>query len=137
MHHEYAASTHMFIDRPMGRIVVTYEIDLKPEDTNARRQEYLTELLNFVYGRLAKLDQERQYVRYYSELLAPFKATEAKLNFHCGRQVLDVDMLPLRLRDAIVVPGTETKRIAAIDGAYAVDRLVPRLIGECPGERNP
>ena len=134
IYHEYASSTHIFIDRAMGRVAINYEIDLKREDAEEGRQAHLTRFLSFVYERLAKLDQERQYTRYYSRLLSPFRSTEAQFNFHCGKQVLDVEMSPLKLADAVVMPGGETKQVSALDSTYAVETLVPRLISECPQE---
>lgn len=135
MHHDYASSTNILIDRAMGRIAITYEIDLKPDLPEKNRREYLSELLKFVYQRLTKLDQERQYVRHYSKLLEPFKSTEAAFNFHCDGEVLDIDILPLKLTDKVVIPGEDTVAdVATVDGAYAVENLVPRLIRECPGK---
>lgn len=137
MHHDYASSTHVLIDRAMGRIAITYEIDLKPDLPEENRREYLSELLTFVYRRLTKLDQERQYVRHYSKLLNPFKSTEAAFNFHCGGEVLDINILPLKLTDKVVIPGEDTVDVATVNDAYAIENLVSRLIRECPGKEQP
>ena len=134
IYHEYASSTHIFIDRAIGRVAIDYEIDLRRKKNDDERRVRLTRILGFVYERLMKLDQERQYARYYSRLLSPFRSTEAKFNFHCGEQVLDVEMSPLKLADAVVMPGGATRQVSAIDGEYAVESLVPRLLEQCPQE---
>ena len=132
--HDYASSTHIFIDRALGRIVATYEIDLRRSDTDETRRTYLAELLTLAYKRLVKLDQERQYARHYSRLLGPFRSTEAKFNFHCAGDVLDIDMLPLKLTDMVVIPGQNGVDVSTMDRAYDIEKLVSRLISECPGE---
>ena len=130
IYHEYASSTHILIDRKAGRIALCYEIKIDASCTDEDRQKHLLEFLNFVYMRILKLNQERQYARYYSELLGPFKLTEVTFNFHYGENILDIDLSSLRLTD-IVIPGEQTKEIAAIDDAYAVEDLVSKLISKC------
>ena len=131
--HEYASSTNIMIDRGHGRIILTYEITIEVESTDESRREHLFKFLDFVYKRILKLNQERQYARYYSKLLDPFKLTEVKFNFHCGQEILDTDLLPLRLTD-IVVPGESTKEVAEIDATYDIKTLVADLLSKCPGE---
>ena len=133
MFHEYASSTNILIDRRNGRIILTYEITIKVEGTDEARRTHLSKFLEFVYKRILKLNQERQYARYYTKLLDPFKLTEVKFNFHCDQEILDIDLLPLKLTD-IVVPGESTKDVSAIDADYDIDTLVTGLLSKCPGE---
>ena len=128
--HDYADITHILIERGTNRIVITYEIKIDIELPDKKRRSNLSRLLKIVYGRIQKLNQERQYARYYSELLAPFKFTEVKFNFHCGGDILDNDLLPLKLTD-IVVPGDQTKDISCIDPAYSINELVDDLLARC------
>ena len=123
--HAYANITHILIERSNNRIILTYEIDI---DVN--ESDELRELLSFIFKRIQKLNQERQYTRYYSELLTPFKFTEATFNFHCEGDILYTDLLPLKLTD-IVVPGDQVKEISAIDPAYSIDNLVADLVEKC------
>ena len=125
--HGYASSTHILIDRGEGRIVLTYEIDIDVSSTEEQRREHLSRFLAFAYKRILKLNQERQYARYYSELLAPFKSTEITFNFHYDGDILNTDLSPLKLTD-IVVPGEQTKCIAEIDATYQIDPLVDNLL---------
>ena len=131
--HEYANSTHILIDRGTNRIALTYEIGIDVDQSNEVRRLHLSNCLTFIYKRIRKLNQERQYARYYSELLAPFRLTEATFNFHYGSDVLDTDLLPLKLTD-IVIPGDQTKKISDIDSAYSIDSLVTDLLSKCIGE---
>ena len=123
--HDYANITHVFIDRSNNRVILTYEIDI---DINKPGE--LRKSLNFIFQRIQKLNQERKYARYYSELLTPFKFTEATFNFHCEGDILDTDLLPLKLTD-IAVPGDQVKEISAIDPAYSIDNLVAYLVEKC------
>lgn len=130
IYHEYASSTHILIDRKAGRIALCYEIKIDASCTDEDRQKHLSEFLSFVYMRILKLNQERQYARYYSEILSPFKLTEVTFNFHYDGDILDIGLSSLRLTD-IVIPGEQTKEIVDIDDAYAVEYIVPKLVSKC------
>ena len=123
--HDYANITHVLIERSNNRVVLTYELDV-----GSNKDDQLRQLMSFIFQRIQKTNQERQYTRYYSKLLAPFKSTEVTFNFHCEGDILDTDLLPLKLTD-IVIPGDQAKEISAIDPAYSIDRLVPDLIQKC------
>ena len=130
--HEYASITNIRIDRRHGRIILTYEVAIEVEGADENRREKLSKFLEFVYKRILKLNQERQYARYYSKLLDPFKLTEVTFNFHCGQDILDTALSPLRLTD-IVVPGEPSKEVAEIDAKYDIETLVADLLSKCPG----
>lgn len=132
MFHEYASSTNIRIDRGNGRIISTYEITIKADGTDEDRRTQLSQFLNFVYKRILKLNQERQYARYYTNLLDPFKLTEVMFNFHCDGSILETDLMPLKLTD-IVVPGDHTKDVVDRDPSYAIEGLVTDLLSKCPG----
>ena len=123
--HDYASSMNILIDRGNNRIAIRYNVKI---DVN--RPDKLRDSLSFIFQRTQKLNQERQYARYYSEFLEPFKLTEVTFNFQCGSDILDTDLSPLRLTD-IVVPGDQTKEISAINPAYSIDILVPDLLARC------
>ena len=130
--HDYASDTNVLIDRRNSRIVLTYEIGIDVDSTDAIREKRLSDRLSRTYQRIQKLNQERQYVRYYSPLLELFKSTEVTFNFHCGSDVLDdLNLMPLKLTD-IVVPGDQAKEIADINSAYSIDALVETLLSKCP-----
>ena len=129
--HDYASSTNILIDRRNNRIALAYEIGIDVDSTYEASTKHLSDFLCFIYQRIQKLNQERQYVRYYSPLLEPFKSTEVTFNFHCDSDILDIGLMPLQLTD-IVVPGDQAKKITDIDSAYSIDALVDTLLSKCP-----
>lgn len=127
-YHEYASSTHVYIDRSSGRLALTYEIDLTAQDrAGDLGDDVLKGRLEYVYARIQKLNQERQYARFYSRLLRDFTSTEASFNFHHFDEVLNLDLKPLTLTD-IVLPGDQARSIDEINRDYALDGLVPRVL---------
>lgn len=125
--HDYAAITNVLIDRANFRIVLRYELHVGASSIDCT--DWSAELegqLRYAYDRIIKLNQERQYTRYYTRLLEPFRATEAKFNFHYADAVDDLDLAPLALTD-IVVPGDHARSICEIDPAYAIDSIVDAL----------
>jgi HD superfamily phosphodiesterase len=76
IYHKYAQITNISIDRGNQRIVLKYLINI-----NNETQASLKELLTFAYERVLKLDEERKYTKFYSNLLIPFKKTEFTFNF--------------------------------------------------------
>ena len=132
--HEYSNATNVFIQRENNRIVLTYEIVIKPCWHSTQRRRRLSDGLTVIYNRIKKLNQERQYARYYSTLLEPFRSTEATFNFHYGDDVLDTDLDSIKMTD-IVVPGDDAKDIPDIDAQYAIDVLVPNILSQCTSTR--
>lgn len=133
--HQYASSTHVFIDRGAGRIVLSYEIEVPSKGAKRARLRKLSKFLEFVYCRILKANQERQYARHYSELVSPFKATEVTFNFHCGSQLLETDLPRLKLTD-LVVPGDPKKLIHEINPQYNIACLAEDVLAKCASGRN-
>ena len=127
VYHEYASSCHVFIDRLNRRIVLSYEVEIVGAESEGDRRDRLSTLLCHIYRRINKVNQERQYNRYYCELLEPFRSTEASFNFHSETEILEVGLTPISLTD-IVIPGEHVKSIPEIDSNYTVARLVPELL---------
>lgn len=154
VYQEYASVTDILIDRGNNRISLAYEIPVDPEPVaqqhpltlkalfsrwvhavrptsrSAGRYPSLTLLLDHIFGRIAKLDDERRYAVHYSPILAPFKATVASFNFHCGERLLDYDFPQIRLDD-LAVPGTARRSFRDENPDYAADALAEKLIDLC------
>ena len=129
-YHNYSNTTHVFIQRENRRVVLTYEIAIQKNSSDAENDHHLGTLLRDLYNRVRKLNQERQYTRYYSALLEPFQSTEVTLNFHCDGDLLTTDLDTLKLTD-IIVPGDTARDIPDIDPAYRIAELVPKILSRC------
>lgn len=131
-YHDYASITEICIDRGNQRIALTYHIGLDSENGEIDEQalERLKRLLEFSYHRIRKLDEERQYARFYSTCLGDFKKTSASLTFWLNGQQLDLGLHPLELTD-LVVPGGATKKIPEIDDSYEITKIVEELKLQC------
>ena len=86
----------------------------------------MIELLEFTYKAIQKLDQERQYAKYYCDLLSAFKKTEIVFNFRLRDHDFNLGLPKLVLTD-IVVPGEQSQPIPDRDGFYAIHSIVSEL----------
>ena len=126
IYHEYARVTEVAIDRGNGRIALTYRIDLAQcADTNqvADEIERVRELLELIYSRVIKLDQERRYARHYCDLLSPFKLTTVVIEFWANGWKIDTALSPIQLSD-LVVPGEVVKPVVERDQSYSIDKVL-------------
>lgn len=127
LHHDYAATTEVLIDRAGRRIVLKYDLDMVAMNSgNADWSTRLTKQMTYTYSRIIKLNQERQYARYYTRLLEPFRATEVTFIFHYADIPEYLGLEPLSLTD-IVVPGDHARSICEIDPAYSIDNIIDAL----------
>lgn len=140
IYHDYASITNIAVDRPNGRIILIYEIEIAegcPADCRKRDAKgcpcsrdwaaWLGKLLDFTFGRIVKLDQERRYGRYYAPQLAPFVATEVSMNFHWRTIPIPMNLPPIRL-DEKVVPGEHpAKQIPEAFPAYRQRALLQAM----------
>lgn len=106
IYHKYASCTHIKIDAPNHRVSISYEINIDTESdkTSDQIEAELRELLEFIYGRIIKLDQERKYFNYYNEVTTQIKEVQVIFNFQKDDYDLDFKIEPLILND-LVVPG--------------------------------
>lgn len=87
----------------------------------------LTVLLELIYRRVIKFDQERKYCRYYSSILNDFKETSVVIEFSQNdEEILLLDLKPLVLSD-LVVPGEVSKTIHSIDPAYDISNIIEKI----------
>lgn len=127
-YHDYASITSICIDPALDRIALTYQINLFSENgvIGDKETARLERLLAFAYHRIRKLDEERQYARYYCPALAPFKKTSATFNFWIDDEPKDLNLMPIELDD-LVVPGGDSASISKIFGDYEIATIVSRL----------
>lgn len=134
IYHDYASVTNILADRGTERILVTYEIavDEFPESDSEDHASKLRRLLQFIYVRAIKLDQERRYAKFYCNALSPFKTTQVVLNFHCNGQILELDLPPLQLDDK-TIPGDPARTIPELDTRYTIEPLVAKVFALAEG----
>ena len=131
VYHEYASVTHILIDRGNKRISLAFEISVDADDNNvAERTQSLKHLFAHILSRITKLDEERRYAVHYSPILSPFRATVASFNFHCGGDILNVELPDIRLED-FTVPGSRRTSLEEDIPEYAPHKLAADLIARC------
>lgn len=123
--HLYAQMTEVFIDRQGGRIVLTYNIDIDSAKHNA---ESLKDLLEFIYKRIIKLDEERRYAKYYCDILVPFKKTSVQFNFSKDGIPTNLDIGKIEIHDRYPVPGENTPDLENFQEQFK-DLKIDALLG--------
>ena len=126
--HDYASTTSVTIDKALGRIALTYNINICSENGRIDPAEWdrIQRLMEYAYYRIVKLDEERQYAKYYATSLNAFIRTSATLRFWLNDQRVDLSLEPLELDD-LVVPGSGKKKIPAIDPNYEINSILEKL----------
>ena len=132
VYHDYASITEVCIDSGNERIALTYHLNLSTvnRQLDPSEVERLERLLTFAYYRIRKMDEERQYARFYSSALTAFKRTSATIHFWLDGQQVELGLEPLELTD-LVVPGGASKSIPEIDVAYTISTIVNTLNQSC------
>ncbi|MES2661170.1 MAG: hypothetical protein V4689_21295 [Verrucomicrobiota bacterium] len=130
VYHEYAKATHVTIDKSSRRIALTYYINVeRGEDGEISDEPKLRKLIEFIFHRIQKLDEERQYTRHYTGFLDSFKETSIAMNFSVNGSMTSIGLSELVITD-LKIPGAMRPRIAEINSAYDVDRIVNALKSE-------
>ena len=112
--HRLANVTDYTIDRDNKRIEANYQIYLEMDsDGNITDGKVpLLDLLDIITTRIIKVNEERVYCRYYSEVLSPFQEISVAFTFVYDHEYLDAGIKPLKLND-LVVPGNDKYDICA------------------------
>lgn len=136
VHHQYAAVTRVAIDRGNGRIALTYDLVLENcGSTMEQRLVQLTDLLRYIYDRIAKLDEERKYARFYcSDVLAPFRLTSVQINIQANGDFVDLGLEPIGLTDKVVPGDGPSMTLPDINPAYRPETIAERMRQQLPNE---
>jgi len=127
--HEYAQATNICIDRGNERIVATYSILFeigRNGKLTKKNEKSILNLLAFIYKRIIKLNQERQYARHYCNLLSPFKKTSVAFNFYADRKLLNLDLDEVELTD-LVVPEDTQKQFTEYNSEYELNNIIKKI----------
>lgn len=133
IYHAYASITDVCIDRPQGRIALSYLFQTITTGAglvvmSSELSVPLQDMLAFTYKRVSKLDEERKYTKYYCDWLAPFKAVSVRMDFWVGGNHVEVGINPVVLGDLVVPGESRQKDIGERDAAYAIDTIVGRIV---------
>jgi len=134
VYHRYAQVTDIEIDRNLERISITYDINI-PSNFDKKAQEEFRELMLFSYHRAVKLDIERRYTKYYSDVLKQFKYVTVQYNFSIDEIPIQVELSGITFEDRYPIPGegiAETKEEAekyfvSINAAYDISNLIDNI----------
>lgn len=128
IYHEYSSITNISIDRGNGRIVIIYSPEIKADGDRiaADALPAMKEMLEFIYKRIIKLDQERKYAKHYCEYLSPFKETQVQINFYFKGRMLNIGLSPITLSD-LVLPGHHAREIPERNKEYVIDQLLVKI----------
>ena len=123
IHHRYAAVTDVAIDRNLRRISLCYNIVLHGDTEGDERFIELRKLLDYIYKRATKLDEERKYARFYCpDLLVPFREIVMHIEITDGAS-FELSVEPLSFSDK-VVPEGKTDVLGRIAKASLPEEIV-------------
>lgn len=135
-YHDFASITNINIDSGNGRIAIRYDIDLNDnmfENSENGGREQLKSLLQMIFGRIRKTDDERRYARYYGgKLLANFHTTDVIIQFHRDGNDIETGLNPIVIND-LVVPNHSNDSskdqdwISQKDKEYDIEKLLTKV----------
>jgi hypothetical protein len=124
----YALVVSVSIDRPHDRIGLSYNIRISEDglgaDGTVVSMADLADFLTFIYRRIEKMNQERQYAKYYCMYLSGYKSLVATINFWYNGEALALNLNDIFMSD-LVVPGEDPqKQVTEKYEDYKADRLI-------------
>jgi hypothetical protein len=120
IYHRYAKAYHSVISAIDKRIAITYNIFLSISDANELiidQDISLKSFLEFIFGRIVKIDDERKYCRYYCHWLDPMKEISVSFNFWYEGERIEIDLSPIIISDKII-PGDSGREIVKLYPSY-------------------
>lgn len=134
IYHDYASITNIQADRGNGRILISYDYEIK-EEYLLPDNDYIENLFTYVNSRIIKLDDERRYAAFYSDLVGKFRRTEVTFNFHYNKHILPIDMGVVL--DDKVVPGEGSQRLLEdTDGRFSAGEIKKTILSSVESENN-
>jgi len=128
--HKYANITKVYIDRGNSRIVLTYDLDIKSCKSISEYETELSELLEYSYKRIVKMDQERKFNKFYCSLLSPFKKIEVSYVFWIDDDEVDLGLEKLILDD-LVVPGESSVSVQERNEKFVTENILKKINEVC------
>lgn len=125
VYHRYANCTTLLIDRAGGRVALYFQVDVNEFKDEKARVKQIRDLIDLIFKRIVKLDNERVFARAYAGDWIPFAETSIVLEVVSEGEKL-VELPPITLND-FNTRSAEAFALKAIDSAYDVDDVVSRV----------
>ncbi len=129
--HHYTRIIDPYIDRDSKRIALTYNINIDTGGSKRLSEEEgckLKELLEYIYKRISKLNQERKYNKFYSDSLAPFQETTVAFDFIVDNLPFKCDLPPCVILNDLVIPGQDTeKEFIEYNPLFKIDNVIETI----------
>ena len=127
--HEYAAATHLAIDRGNSRIAITYQFALNTEQGVDQELSRLQGFVEYASERIAKLDIERRYARFHCRRpLLPFQNISVRLEVQIDGDFVDPP-LEATISDEVNIE-SEPELLWVRDCSWAPHAVVARISNE-------
>jgi hypothetical protein len=111
--HNYASATELLIDKTKNQIVLQYglKVEISDDDITIYGHNF-EEFLEFIYYRIAKLNSERRYTAFYSDIIKAFRLVVVTIEFH-DDETTYANITPRKIEISdLVVPGeNDTDRL--------------------------
>jgi hypothetical protein len=132
IYHEYADSIELYIDPLNERISLSYGIELSSIEGDCLTNEQaktVQDLLQLIYIRIVKLDEERKYARYYSTFLENIKMTQIKIDFLLNGDSIGFKRKEFTLNDLTIPGENENHDLSFVEGNsdLKLDKLIKDL----------
>ena len=126
--HKYAKCKYVFIDKGNDRIALTYRLKLTTKNGKLSSTDIneTKELLEYIYMRILKVNQERLYNKFYCNILTAFKILSVSIEFEIDGKPIDLNLKDLIITD-LQVPGEKHKLITEYDKSYEVSKIISAL----------
>jgi len=129
IYHSYAGITSIYIDKKNERIALTYNVDIADASvlmSGSIEETNFCNLLEFIYSRIVKLDQERKYTKHYSSALSSLKNTSASIRFWINGLWHDLGLEQIVLTD-LLVPGDDERSIQTRFPSYTTNNILSQI----------
>lgn len=133
-YHQYAECTNIHIDRGNNRIVLTYNIKIKISCNRITKEEEnnIRNLIEYIYKRVSKLNQERKYVSHYCEWLQNFKKINITFAFNINEVPHEIKLPEI---NDLIIPGDKYDKLEKQNIEYNINSILKKIKRKIRGLR--
>jgi len=139
IYHDYANSVSTYIDHGNNRIALTYTLNIRVTQKNKMYksdEKKLIELLPYIYCRIDKLNGERRYAIYHSNIINKFNRTTVTFIFRKNHEdIEDLNGISKNIEiNDLVIPGGRTGEFLNFHNEYKPEDLIEKIKQKIEGE---